>query len=101
MKAHESCLNYVNLSILHQETVYNNLLQTLYYNILLVSQGQKEKLQKMTVNCLLQSSVSVLCQLKIRLLCSLTVNSVVSFIHSFILNIYIAPLQENYSEAQS
>jgi len=76
MKAHESCLNYVNLSILHQETVYNNLLQTLYYNILLVSQGQKEKLQKMTVNCLLQSSVSVLCQLKIRLLCSLTVNSV-------------------------
>src|SRR6218665_4080370 len=77
MKAHESCLNYVNLSILHQETVYSNLLQTLYYNILLVSQGQKEKLQKMTVNCLLQSSVSVLCQLKkIRLLCSLTVNSV-------------------------
>src|SRR6218665_932553 len=24
-----------------------------------------------------------------------------SFIHSFILNIYIAPLQENYSEAQT
>jgi len=28
-------------------------------------------------------------------------NAIHSFIHSFILNIYIAPLQENYSEARN
>jgi len=37
-----------NLSISYQETIYSNLLFTIvlaYYNILLVSQGQKHKLK--------------------------------------------------------